>query len=75
MTLISELTGRPATDIDGTRIGVLKDLVARTIKESSHAFADAENLMHCIVAHGDALGKNVPISGKKCLPHFFGALE
>lgn len=36
MAFISELTGRPVTDIDGKQIGVLKDLVARPIKEFSH---------------------------------------
>jgi magnesium transporter len=33
MAFISELTGRPVTDIDGTRIGVLQDLVARPVRE------------------------------------------
>lgn len=41
MAFISELTGRPVTDFDGTQIGVLKDLVARTIKEFSHPVVDA----------------------------------
>lgn len=36
MTFISELTGRPVTDIDGSRIGVLKDVVARPAHENSH---------------------------------------
>lgn len=36
MTFISELTGRPVTDIDGSRVGVLKDVVARPTHENSH---------------------------------------
>ena len=32
MAFVSELAGRPVTDIDGTRIGFLKDLVARPYK-------------------------------------------
>jgi magnesium transporter len=41
MAFVSELTGRPVTDIDGTRIGSLKDLVARPYKEFSHPVVDA----------------------------------
>jgi CBS domain-containing protein/sporulation protein YlmC with PRC-barrel domain len=41
MAFISELTGRPVTDIDGTQIGVLKDLVARPLSEFSHPVVDA----------------------------------
>jgi magnesium transporter len=41
MAFVSELTGRPVTDIDGTRIGFLKDLVASTRKEFSHPVIDA----------------------------------
>jgi CBS domain-containing protein len=36
MAFISELTGRPVTDIDGKRIGVLRDVIARTVGEFSH---------------------------------------
>src|SRR5512135_2823492 len=46
MAYISELTGRPVTDIDGTQIGVVKDLVAHQIKELRHPVVDA------IVVHG-----------------------
>ena len=46
MAFISELTGRPVTDYDGTRIGVLKDLIARTYNEFSHPVVDA------IIVHG-----------------------
>ncbi len=41
MAFISELTGRPVTDIDGTKIGVLKDLIARAHKDISHPVIDA----------------------------------
>ncbi len=41
MAFISELTGRPVTDYDGTQIGVVKDLVARPLKESTHPLIDA----------------------------------
>lgn len=41
MAFVSELTGRPVTDIDGTRIGVLKDLVASVRKEFAHPVIDA----------------------------------
>ena len=50
MAFISELTGRPVTDIDGKQIGVLKDLVARPIKEFSHPVVDAV-IVHD--THGD----------------------
>ncbi|HEX8990623.1 MAG TPA: CBS domain-containing protein [Anaerolineales bacterium] len=56
MAFISELTGRPVTDIDGTQIGVLKDLVARTIKEFKHPVVDA------IVIHAKAGDRIVPYS-------------
>jgi magnesium transporter len=46
MAFISELTGRPVTDYDGTRIGVLKDLIARTYSEFSHPVVNA------IIVHG-----------------------
>ena len=46
MAFISELTGRPVTDYDGARIGVLKDLIARTYNEFSHPVVDA------IIVHG-----------------------
>jgi len=41
MAFISELTGKPVTDIDGVKIGVLKDLVARLYKEFNHPVVDA----------------------------------
>jgi sporulation protein YlmC with PRC-barrel domain len=41
MAFISELTGKLVTDIDGTKIGVLKDLIARTHKEFNHPVVDA----------------------------------
>jgi CBS domain-containing protein len=41
MAFVSELTGRPVTDIDGTRIGFLKDLVASVRKEFVHPVIDA----------------------------------
>ncbi len=41
MAFISELSGRPVTDIDGKQIGTLKDLVARSFKEFSHPVVDA----------------------------------
>jgi CBS domain-containing protein len=41
MAFISELTGRPVTDFDGTQIGTVKDLVARSFKEFSHPVVDA----------------------------------
>lgn len=56
MAFISELTGRPVTDIDGTQIGVLKDLVARPIKEFKHPVVDA------IVVHGKAGDRTMPYS-------------
>ena len=56
MAFISELTGRPVTDIDGTQIGVLKDLVARPIKEFKHPVVDA------IVVHGKAGDRTLPYS-------------
>lgn len=54
MAFISELTGRPVTDFDGTRIGVLKDLVARPYKEFSHPVVDA------IIVHGEMGDKAIP---------------
>lgn len=54
MAFISELTGRPVTDIDGTHIGVLKDLVARPYKEFSHPVVDA------IVVRGETGDRAVP---------------
>lgn len=41
MAFISELTGRPVTDFDGTQIGIVKDLVARSFKEFTHPVVDA----------------------------------
>jgi len=54
MAFISELTGRPVTDIDGTQIGVLKDLVARPLKELRHPVVDA------IVVRGKGGDRTVP---------------
>ncbi len=54
MAFISELTGRPVTDIDGTRIGVLKDVVARATRENSHPIVEA------IVVHGKAGDRTIP---------------
>jgi magnesium transporter len=54
MAFISELTGRPVTDIDGTRIGFLKDLVARERKEFHHPVIDA------IVVAGDSGERLIP---------------
>jgi magnesium transporter len=48
MAFISELTGRPVTDYDGTRIGVLKDLIARPYKEFAHPVIDA------VIVHGES---------------------
>jgi magnesium transporter len=56
MAFISELTGRPVTDIDGTQIGVLKDLVAHPIKELRHPVVDA------IVVRGREGERTVPYS-------------
>src|SRR5512143_1056631 len=56
MAFISELTGRPVTDIDGTQIGVLKDLVAHPIKDLRHPVVDA------IVVHGKGGDRTVPYS-------------
>ncbi len=56
MAFISELTGRPVTDLDGTKIGVLKDLVARSIKEFPHPVVVA------IVVHGEAGDRTLPYS-------------
>ena len=41
MAFISELTGRPVTDIDGKRVGVLRDVVARPLTEGSHPVVSA----------------------------------
>lgn len=54
MAFISELTGRPVTDIDGGQIGVLKDLVARSYKEFTHPVVDA------IVVRGAAGERTIP---------------
>ncbi len=56
MAFISELTGRPVTDIDGTQIGVLKDLVAHPIKEFTHPVVNA------IVVHSKDRDRVVPYS-------------
>src|SRR5574341_2433705 len=54
MAFISELTGRPVTDIDGGQIGVLKDLVARSYKEFTHPVVDA------IIVRGAAGERTIP---------------
>ena len=41
MTFISELTGRPVTDVDGKRIGTLKDVIARTVRMFPHPVVNA----------------------------------
>lgn len=41
MTYISELKGRPVTDVDGKRIGVLGDVVARPISHFTHPVVNA----------------------------------
>jgi magnesium transporter len=41
MAFVSELIGRPVTDIDGKRVGILKDLVAKSWKEVSHPVIEA----------------------------------
>lgn len=56
MAFISELIGRPVTDYDGTRIGVLKDLIARTYAEFSHPVVDA------IIVHGSGGDITLPYS-------------
>jgi CBS domain-containing protein/sporulation protein YlmC with PRC-barrel domain len=56
MAFVSELTGRPVTDIDGTRIGFLKDLIARTRKEFPHPVVDA------IVVEGERGPLTVPFT-------------
>ncbi|HTP03504.1 MAG TPA: CBS domain-containing protein [Anaerolineales bacterium] len=56
MAFISELTGRPVTDIDGTKIGVLKDLVARPLKDLRYPVVDA------IVVQGKAGDRTLPYS-------------
>lgn len=54
MAFISELTGRPVTDIDGARIGVLKDVVARSAHENSHPKVAA------IVVRGGGRDRAIP---------------
>lgn len=56
MAFISELTGRPVTDFDGTQIGVLKDLIARSLKEFTHPVVDA------IVVRGKDGDRAIPYS-------------
>jgi len=56
MAFISELTGRPVTDYDGTRIGVLKDLIARIYNEFSHPVVDAR------IVHGEKGDVTLPYS-------------
>jgi magnesium transporter len=57
MAFLSELTGRPVTDFDGTRVGFLKDLVASTRKEFAHPVIDAVVVQRStdqfIVPYGD----------------------
>lgn len=54
MAFISELTGRPVTDIDGIRIGVLKDLVVRPLREFPHPIVQA------IIVRGKAGDRAIP---------------
>ena len=61
MAFISELTGRPVTDFDGTQIGVLKDLIARSLKEFTHPVVDA------IVVHGKDGDRAIPYSALAAL--------
>lgn len=41
MAFLSELIGRPVTDVDGKKLGILKDLIARQLAELSHPVIDA----------------------------------
>lgn len=41
MAFISELIGKPITDIDGKQVGVLHDLIAKKAKESHHPIIQA----------------------------------
>ncbi len=41
MAFVSELTGKPVTDVDGQRVGILKDLIARSWKEVAHPVIEA----------------------------------
>jgi magnesium transporter len=41
MAYISELTGRPVTDVDGKRIGVLRDVIAHPIGSFTHPVVNA----------------------------------
>jgi magnesium transporter len=41
MAFISELIGKPVTDIDGKRVGILKDLIARFLPELRHPMIKA----------------------------------
>ena len=54
MAFVSELTGRPVTDVDGRRVGVLKDLVARPLGESSHPVINA------VIVHGAGGDRAIP---------------
>src|SRR5574341_531793 len=56
MAFISEIKGRPVTDIDGTRIGVLKDLVARPVREFPHPVVEA------IIVQGKGGDRAIPYS-------------
>lgn len=56
MAWMSELTGRPVTDIDGSKIGVLKDLVARQAPELPHPVVNA------IIVHGGGGDRAIPYS-------------
>lgn len=54
MTYISELTGRPVTDVDGRRVGVLKDVVARPVGMFPHPVVNA------IVVHASGGDQAIP---------------
>ncbi len=54
MAFISELTGRPVTDIDGARVGILKDVVARPVHENSHPKVEA------IIVRGKGVDRAIP---------------
>ncbi len=54
MAFISELRGRPVTDVDGKRIGVLKDVVARPLTEASHPVVSA------IIVHAGGEDRAIP---------------
>jgi len=46
MAFLSELIGKPVTDVDGNRVGSLKDLVARFRHDLSHPLIEAIVIQH-----------------------------